>query len=442
MIRRGQRTTFQERVDVTERAAAGQSDPVIAAELERSVWTVRKWRRRGQQQGRAGLTARMGRPATGALGSHPPAVREAILQMRRAHPGWGPDTLLAELRLNPAWADQPLPSRARIAALLKAAKLTRRYQRHSDLPTPPPPSDAVPHDEWELDAQGHMPVDGVGSVCLITSSDVVSRLKVESYPCLDTTNPPLEAYQLMLRRAFLTSGLPRRISFDHGTVFYDTTTPSPFPTRLHLWLLALGVDVCFTRKRQPTDHAKIERTHQTMTLQALLGQHWPDQTALWAGLDARRTMINQHIPRRVLQGQAPLQAYPGAAHSGRSYRPEWEADMLDLTRVFQYVGSCRWFRQIKSNGRVGIGGYQYYLSTAWRDRTLELHFDPLQGCFVGQPEGIETTVTLVHQGLSKSALMGERADLLALPAYQLALPFTHEAWRQLEYTRTLAGTTS
>ncbi len=76
----------------------------------------------------------------------------------------------------------------------------------------------------------------------------------------------------MLRRAFLTTGLPRRITFDHGTVFYDNTSPSPFPTRLHLWLLALGIDICFTRKRCPTDHAKIERTHQTMTLQALLGQ--------------------------------------------------------------------------------------------------------------------------------------------------------------------------
>src|SRR5260221_3922121 len=51
------------------------------------------------------------------------------------------------------------------------------------------------------------------------------------------------------------TGLPRRITFDHGTVFYDTTSPSPFPTRLHLWLLALGIDVCFTRKRCPTDHA-------------------------------------------------------------------------------------------------------------------------------------------------------------------------------------------
>ena len=113
---------------------------------------------------------------------------------------------------------------------------------------------------------------------------------VESYPCLDTTNPPLEAYQLLLRRAFLSTGLPGRITFDHGTVFYDNTSPSPFPTSLHLWLLALGIDVCFTRKRCPTDHAKIERTHQTMTLQARLGQRWPDQTALWRGLDARRAM--------------------------------------------------------------------------------------------------------------------------------------------------------
>src|SRR2546425_906704 len=65
-------------------------------------------------------------------------------------------------------------------------------------------------------------------------------VSVESYPCLDTTNPPLQAYQLMLRRAELSTGLPRRITLDHGTVFYDNTSPSPFPTCLHLWLLADG----------------------------------------------------------------------------------------------------------------------------------------------------------------------------------------------------------
>ena len=41
----------------------------------------------------------------------------------------------------------------------------------------------------------------------------------------------------------------------------------------------------------------------------------------------------------------------------------------------------------------------------------------------------------------KTDLMGELGHLLALPAYQLALPFTYEAWRQLEYTQVLTGTT-
>lgn len=441
MIRRGQTTTFQERLEITERAAAGQSDPHIAAALGCSVWTVRKWRRRGHAHGRAGLRSHMGRPTTGPLSTIPTAMRDAILLLRRTHPGWGPNTILAELRLDESWKNMPLPSRSRVAALLTAANVTRRYERHSALPEPKPLPEGTPHDEWQLDAQGSMHVAGVGKVSLITIIDVVSRLKVESYPCLDTTNPPLEAYHLMLRRAFLISGLPRRISFDHGAVFYDNTSPSPFPTRLHLWLLALGVDVSFTRKRCPTDHAKIERTHQTMTLQALLGQHWPDQTALWAGLDVRRMMLNQHIPSRALQGQAPLHAYPTAAHSGRAYRPEWEADMLDVARVYSYLARCRWFRRVRANGRLDIGGYEYYLGTTWRSRMLELHFDPEQQCFVGQPEGSESAITIIPQGLTKAELMGELGTLLGLPAYQLALPFTQEAWRQLEYSRTLASTT-
>jgi hypothetical protein len=49
MLRRGQTTTLQERLDITERASAAESDPEIAAALGCSVWTVRKWRRRGQR---------------------------------------------------------------------------------------------------------------------------------------------------------------------------------------------------------------------------------------------------------------------------------------------------------------------------------------------------------------------------------------------------------
>jgi hypothetical protein len=58
-----------------------------------------------------------------------------------------------------------------------------------------------------------------------------------------------------------------------------------------------------------------------------------------------------------------------------------------------------------------------------------------------QPEGREETIQLPVQGLTKAELMGELAGLQALPMYQLALPFSLAAWRELEYAHNLTGTT-
>src|SRR5215212_658559 len=159
MVRHRPPMTVAERLTILERATAGETDATIAGALGCSLWTVRTWRRRGQHPGHAGLTSRCGRPAKEPLSTFPQPLRDAMLTLRRAHPGWGPTTILAELRATPAWQDHPLPSHSRIAALFKHAKLTRRYSRHSDLPTLKPVNDAQPHDEWELDAQGWMLVD-------------------------------------------------------------------------------------------------------------------------------------------------------------------------------------------------------------------------------------------------------------------------------------------
>jgi hypothetical protein len=91
-----------------------------------------------------------------------------------------PSTSIGTHRLCASQADYPLPSRSRIAALLKAEHLTRRYQKHSELPLSPIQQEGAPHDEWELDAQGRMHVAGVGNVSLITIIDTVSRLKRRS----------------------------------------------------------------------------------------------------------------------------------------------------------------------------------------------------------------------------------------------------------------------
>ena len=152
MRRRGQTTRFQVRLEIMEQASVGFNDPQIATDLGCSLWTVRKWRRRSLKRGRVGLASQMGRPATGPVSTFPQKLQETLLHLRKLHPGWGPATLLVALKMDAYWGDQPLPSRAQIARLLKQEGLTRRYQQHHDLVQPPRTQLTSPHQEWQMDA--------------------------------------------------------------------------------------------------------------------------------------------------------------------------------------------------------------------------------------------------------------------------------------------------
>jgi hypothetical protein len=205
---------------------------------------------------------------------------DIIRDMRTGHPGWGPITIRAELEDRPHLAGLKLPSRPRIAAFLKQEGLTRKYERHSELPQAQAVDPRRAHEEWEMDAQGVVKVSGLGPVSVINISDLFSRVKVDSFPCLNTSHPSTQDYQLVLRRAFLNYGLPERMSLDHDSVFYDNASASPFPSMIHLWLIALGIDVRFIEKRPPAEHSVIERSHQTVAQQAIAGQTFADGAAL------------------------------------------------------------------------------------------------------------------------------------------------------------------
>ena len=136
MVQRGRKTTFEERIEIGERWQVGQTDPEIAAAMGRPASTVRKWRRKYQRKGRSGLVSHMGRPPTGALGQFPLEMRDAVREMRLRHPGWGPETIRTELENDRRFDGMKLPDRSRIAAFLKQENLTRKYERHSELPQP------------------------------------------------------------------------------------------------------------------------------------------------------------------------------------------------------------------------------------------------------------------------------------------------------------------
>lgn len=441
MGQRGQRTTFEERVEIGERWEAGESDPEIAAAMNRSVWTVRKWRREYQREGRAGLFSQMGRPASGALGQSPLEIRDRIREMRQDNPGWGALTILAELKRNRHFTGIRLPSRSRIAAFLNQEGFTRKYERHSELPQPQTEAAQKAHEEWEMDAKGVIEVPGLGPVSLINIGDLVSRLKVDSLPCLNTSHPSTPDYHLILRRAFAQYGLPERISLDHDSVFYDNASASPYPTTLHLWLIALGVSVRFIEKRPPAEHSFIERLHQTVTQQAVIGQEFSENDGLQQRLTDRLDFLNHHLPCRTLDGQPPLIACPEAQHSGRPYRLEWEEEMLDMQRVYDYLAQGRWFRQVSSQGQFSLGAHRYGLGRDFADQTVEITFDSQTRELICLSEDGQQKTRLPVQGLAKSNLMGELSPLISLPVYQLALPFSLSAWREMAMCNDLTGTT-
>jgi transposase len=442
----GRMTSLQDRIMIAQLAQRGYTDAQIAAETGWKIRTVRKWRRRAQQGGRKGLASKLGRPATGALSSYPSQLRNTLRTWRAAHPGWGPKTLRAELEADPRFNRQRLPAVSSIAAFLKELEVTRPYERHSELPQPARTETGAPHEKWEMDSRGQAYVPDIGMVALINLSDTYSTTKLRSYPCVvgqkrATRRPCTGDYQLVLRLSFTEWGLPDQIGVDHDSVFYDNTTKSPFPTRFHLWLLALGVKLIFGRPGQPTDQATVERSHQTWAWQALEGQTFSTWEHLQQYLEQRRHFLNHQLPCRTWGDLPPLVACPGVLQPRRLYRPEWENELLDLSRVYTYLAQGRWFRQVSAVGTVSLGGQTYGLGLAWKREQVEITFNQQTHRVVCCSADGERKHQFSLKGLNVSDLMGEMGPLVNLDHFQLALPFTWEEWRVTRLCRTLGGMT-
>lgn len=167
------------------------------------------------------------------------------------------------------------------------------------------------------------------------------------------------------------------------------------------------------------------RTHRTMTLQALLGQRWPNQTALWAGLDARRAMRELAYSQLYLTGSRSLAGLSTGF-------PLWS----DLT---SRMGSGN----VRSCSRLCLPGERPLVSahpslpdgsilvamttplaplcvTRCSNSTLM----PIKTASLDNQQAVRPLSPLHRRRLTKTDLMGELGHLLALPIYQLVLPFT------------------
>lgn len=380
---------------------------------------------------RGSLHSAMGRPKTGAMSSFPAFLQNRVKAMRTQHEGWGPTTLLAELKADEQLCAGRLPSRSTIGQFLQQEKLSRNYEPHSPLPVEPCKKAKRCHSLWQIDGQGNSQVPEVGPIAMLNIKDVHSSVYVSSFPAKMksmTGHPNTSDYQTAMRLGFIEHGLPRRLQSGHASVFYENKSKSPFPTVFCLWLVGLGVEPCYSRVHQPTDQAQVEKAHQTVFDQVLRGRNdYKSWEHLFEWCKKRRIRLNESIPSRATDKLPPLKKYPKAKHSGRFYQPQMEAGLIDMKAVFAFLAKGKWFRTVAGNKTVSLGGQAYYISGAKHGEQLKITFCKQKQNLVFQNDKELEIAQMPIKGITPERLMGNMERFVRLPASQFEFPFNWEA---------------
>ncbi len=369
----------------------------------------------------------MGRPAKGCLSSFHPEIGRQTKTWRTDQFEWGAKTLRAELKTRERFSGLDIPSRSSIGRFLKKEGFIEsppvRRAGPEDVDKLPPAQRA--HQRWQVDAKGNEQVDNVGAVGIINTKDVHTHLHTGTFPALMPSkhgHPTADDYRIGLRLAFCEFGLPEEIQCDHDSVFYDNQHGSPFPTLMHLWLVALGIRAVFSRARRPMDQGQVERQHQTIWSQVQRRSGFAAWVRLFDHSQQRRHRLNHRIPCESLGNKAPMVCFPEAAHSGRWYRPESEKQLADMARIDAFLAERSWKRTVSKNGSVKIAKQSYFLKGVRPGQELTITYDAFMQTFgFHNQDGL----LLDHRkakGLEMGRIMGEHP--LRLPAgFQFQLPF-------------------
>lgn len=358
----------------------------------------------------------MGRPKSGVLGSFSPQIKSAINKLRPGKKGWGAISIKTDIELDRTLSGIRFPSVRSINNYLKATEKTRSYRKEEKLPEEPAIFSRHAHDVWQMDSEGNKIVPDVGTVSFINIKDIYSKTHVGSYPCIlggNFNHPKKEDYQLALRLAMLEFGRCARLQVDHESIYYENTHTTPFPTPFHLWTLGLDIQMSYTPKAKPYKQGAVERQHQTMHQQVCAGRTHPTGQDLFAFAQQRRSVLNYHIPCRMLNHMAPLQLFPEAVHSGKPYDPRNEENYFDLARIYDYLCQLRWIRTVTRQKSFSLGAQSYSLKNATPNTSVVITFDRTSKMFLCHTSEQAFIDYLQPKGISFKELCGNLEDFIS-----------------------------
>jgi transposase InsO family protein len=307
----------------------------LSKHFEISRKTIYKWISRYEQGGLAALMDQSRRPHVQAMRTAP-EIEEAVLDLRRAHPTWGPDKLKRWLeRRKPEFV---WPARSTIGLLLERAQLNgRRKRRRHATPSTEALVEAVnPNQVWAIDFKGWFLCGDQQRCDPLTVTDTASRylLCCQSMGKTDTA-----AVQAELTRVFREYGLPERMRSDNGSPFASTGVGGL--TKLSVWWIKLGIVPERIEPGEPQQNGRHERMHLTLK-QDTTSPPAPTVAQQQRRFDEFVRIYNEQRPHEALAGATPADCYQPASRTFPEKLEEWAYPQSMLLRRADEGGKIRW----------------------------------------------------------------------------------------------------
>jgi putative transposase len=303
-----------------------------------------KWLARFEEEGTAGLFNRSRAPL-----HHPQTITDEIaghcLEVRRAHPTWGPVKVRAYLERRAPATDWP--SASTIGELFDREGLTvkRKLRRRGPPSSAPFAACEAANDVWCIDFKGWF-LTGDGKRCEpLTLTDAHSRylLRCQALPRTDTEHvwPVLDA-------AFREFGLPRHLRSDNGSPFASCGAGGL--SRLSVMLIKADVMPERIAPGKPQQNGRHERMHLTLLQEAAS----PPAASLREQLKRLRSfqrLYNEERPHQALDHATPADRYQASSRRFDGVLREPEYGDLEVRRV-------------RHNGEIKLNGHTIYLTAA------------------------------------------------------------------------------
>ena len=340
----------------------GRAVSEVASQWGVSRQSVHAWLRRYEDGGLLGLEPRSSRP-----GSCPHqmagVVEVRILELRRAHPGWGPRRILYELgNVDPVeLAGEPVPSRSAIYRCLVRAGLIdprarRRREEHWKRW-----ERGAPMELWQMDVVGGFLLADGRRAKALTGVDDHSRFCVSAYLTYrETSQRVCDGLAL----AMGSHGVPEEILTDNGKVFTGRFNKPPVEVLFDRVCRENGITHRLTQPRSPTTTGKIERFHRTLRTEFRTDRVFEDLRHAQDELDAWIEEYNTRRPHSSIGMVPPVERF--------SFRPE------PVRQPYAEAGQDRtggdWVaRRAGSNGVISVSWQQICLGKAAAGHQVDVH---------------------------------------------------------------------